>query len=275
LERLQEIRDLLEAGSVEPYSFDRDSVLRAFMAAFEEACQDAGAFRAFCRRFQEGHPEIGDLPFVQWRLEPAQPHDLPRCLLHDKFLGPPAPDWAWQDPFADCSFALQTGLEIQAANGRDLWMVNLSAPRLLRPASGDWAIQTTCLPVSNEKPAIGGLLLWKDKRNYLRLARGKSGRYEIAFMGCLENKEVIGRGCLSFGAAGRVWLRLERIGGQVSALCSADGERWFGVGQVAFPVEEPLQVGVYAVGNIDRTVYHGAYPEGTAIRFETFQMWGT
>jgi len=41
------------------------------------------------------------------------------------------------------------------------------------------------------------------------------------------------------------------------------------------PAEDPLQVGVCAIGNIDRTAYHGAYPEGTAIRFETFQMWGT
>jgi class 3 adenylate cyclase/tetratricopeptide (TPR) repeat protein/regulation of enolase protein 1 (concanavalin A-like superfamily) len=241
------------------------------LAGLEEACQDPAVFRAFCQK----HLAVAGSPFIQWCLEPTQPHDLPRRLLHDEFLGPPAPEWTWQDPFADCSFAPQGELEIRAANGRDLWMVNLSAPRLLWPASGDFAVQTICLPVSNEKPAIGGLLLWKDQANYLRLARGKNGRNEIAFTGCLANGDVIGRGCLSFGPAGRVWLRLERIGGQVSALCSADGEHWFGVGQAAFPAEDPLQVGVCAIGNIDRTVYHGAYPEGTAIRFETFQMWGT
>jgi hypothetical protein len=59
----------------------------------------------------------------------------------------------------------------------------------------------------------------------------------------------------------------------MSALCSADGEQWFTVGYAAFPVEDPVQVGVHAIGNIDRTVYHGAYPEGTAIRFESFQLW--
>jgi hypothetical protein len=30
---------------------------------------------------------------------------------------------------------------------------------------------------------------------------------------------------------------------------------------------------VHAIGNIDRTIYPGAYPEGTAIRFEAFQAW--
>jgi hypothetical protein len=42
---------------------------------------------------------------------------------------------------------------------------------------------------------------------------------------------------------------------------------------VAFPVEDPLQVGLHAIGHIDRSVYHGAYPDGTAIRFESFQLW--
>jgi hypothetical protein len=60
----------------------------------------------------------------------------------------------------------------------------------------------------------------------------------------------------------------------VNALCSADGEAWFTVGGVAFPVEDPVEIGLHAIGNIDRTIYHGAYPEGTAIRFEAFEVWG-
>jgi hypothetical protein len=30
---------------------------------------------------------------------------------------------------------------------------------------------------------------------------------------------------------------------------------------------------VHAIGSIDRTIYHGAFHEGTAIRFEAFQAW--
>ena len=67
--------------------------------------------------------------------------------------------------------------------------------------------------------------------------------------------------------------RVERLGPRVHALCSADGEDWFTVGQVEFPVEGPVEVGPYAIGSIDRLIYPGAYPEGTAIRFERFELW--
>jgi hypothetical protein len=204
-------------------------------------------------------------------------------LHHDEFVTPLSPDWEWQDSFGDCSFTVRNGLEIHAANGRDLWHINLSAPRLLRPVSpvlsevegGDLAVQTTCAPVSGARPAIDGLLLWKDRENYLRLDRGATGERDILFSGCLRNQDVvIGRGRLPLDPSGRVVLRLERVDDQVEALCSADGESWFTVGQVPFPVEDPVQVGLHAIGNIDRTIYRGAYPDGTAIRFESFQLWG-
>ncbi len=48
---------------------------------------------------------------------------------------------------------------------------------------------------------------------------------------------------------------------------------WFTLGCADFPVEGPLHVGLHAIGNIDRTMYPGAFPDGTAVRFESFQMW--
>jgi regulation of enolase protein 1 (concanavalin A-like superfamily) len=88
---------------------------------------------------------------------------------------------------------------------------------------------------------------------------------------------IAGRGLLPSPAEGsaRIHLRLERSGDRISAFCSADGEQWYTVGTVTFPVQDPIQVGVHAIGEIDRSVYHGAYPEGTAIRFESFQVWQT
>jgi len=82
---------------------------------------------------------------------------------------------------------------------------------------------------------------------------------------------IIGLGRLSIK---RIFLRLEWYGSCANALCSADGAEWFTVGGVEFPVEDPLEVGLHAIGVIDHTIYHGAYPEGTAIRFETFEVWG-
>jgi regulation of enolase protein 1 (concanavalin A-like superfamily) len=148
---------------------------------------------------------------------------------------------------------------------------NLSAPRLLRTLTGDWSVQITCEPISRDLPATGGLVVWKDEKNFTRLDWGKFGRREITFVGCLEGKDVlIGRGRLAFQE--RVWLRMERRGRELHAFCSADGQQWFTVGRVSFPAEDPLQVGMYVIGDIDRTVYLGAYAGGAALRFTSFGL---
>jgi tetratricopeptide (TPR) repeat protein len=181
--------------------------------------------------------------------------------------------WQWHDPLGGCAHTREEeGLLLSAANGRDLWYANLSAPRLLQtPLGGDFAVETQCGPVARDRPAIGGLLLWHDRNNYLVLEHGRWGVADIAFRGCLDGEDcLIGRGWLP---GERTWLRLERRESTVRALCSADGEQWFTAGEVEFPAREGEQIGVHAIGMINRTIYPGAFPEGTAIRFESFEMW--
>ena len=296
------------------------------LSGIEEAYDDPEEFRNFCHRFQEERPEFANTPFFQWYLHSIAESGLEIADLKMEItnldelkseIQNPKSDfrnsqWTWNDPFGDCSFSVGEGLEIHAANGRDLWHLNLSAPRVLRSVSGDFAVQTVCVPVDpfsklsereplslnqgveksppshlepalsvtkgkgawglgQDKPTIGGLLFWKDKENYLRLDRGIRSKYEISLEGCLENKDVIiGRGRLP---SGRVYLRFERNGGLVNALCSSDGDDWFTVGQVEFPVDDPVEVGLHAIGLIDRNIYHGGFPEGTAIRFESLKLW--
>ena len=125
-------------------------------------------------------------------------------------------------------------MTIQAANGRNLSRWNQSAPHILRDVTGNFAVETVWRLALQDRPAIGGLLIWKNRKDYLRL---------------------------------------ERIGERVRALCSSDRATWYTVGQVEFAVDDPLQVGLFAGGAIDRTIYHGAFPEGAAVRFESFQLW--
>jgi hypothetical protein len=118
---------------------------------------------------------------------------------------------------------------------------------------------------------IGGLLLWQDKEHYLALERGRWGAADIAFRGCLENQDrLIGRGRLP---GEQVWLRLERQGSRVRALCSAGGQEWLTAGEVEFAARDGEQVGLHAIGMIDRTIYHGAFPQGTAMRFASVDVW--
>jgi regulation of enolase protein 1 (concanavalin A-like superfamily) len=93
----------------------------------------------------------------------------------------------------------------------------------------------------------------------------------VAFRGCLDSvDQVIGRGRLP---GDRLVLRLERQGSRVRALCRADGGAWYTAGEAEFPGEDVVEVGLHAIGMIDRTVYPGAHPEGTAIRFDSFELW--
>jgi tetratricopeptide (TPR) repeat protein len=156
------------------------------LSGLEEMHQDSEAFRALCHCYRS---RAADGPFVEWSLDPANvgavraPLGSREPLLRETFADSLSPEWTWHDAFGDCTYALRDGLEIRAANGRDLLNVNLSAPRLLRVAAGDWVIQTQCAPVSGSVPAIGGLVLWRNKENYLRLDRGAIGERDIYFGG--------------------------------------------------------------------------------------------
>ena len=71
----------------------------------------------------------------------------------------------------------------------------------------------------------------------------------------------------------RIHLRLEKRGYQVTAFCSPDGESWNFVGSTNIPTGEPIQPGLHANGHINRLIYPGAYPEGTAIQFVELKLW--
>ncbi len=179
----------------------------------------------------------------------------------------PTPTTVWVDPFGDCRYAVDNeGVVICAANERDLWQLNRSSPRLVRPVTGDFAVECVATAAIDDRPAMGGLLLWQNEENYMRLHWGVRRPDEIGFDGNLANRDLgFGRGKLP---GDRVVLRLERRADEVRALCrAADSEEWFSVGMAHLPTDGPLLVGVHAIGYIDRAVYPGVYSDGTAVRF--------
>jgi class 3 adenylate cyclase len=98
---------------------------------------------------------------------------------------------------------------------------------------------------------LGGLLVWKDVLNYLRLDKFSMDPWHHGNIG-LEGRirgeyRTVGRG-LRRGHA--FHLRLERTGERFAALCSIDGIHWLTCGQVVLPVKDPLRVGVWAGGGM-------------------------
>ena len=251
----------------------------------EETYGDRSAFQGWVRRFQEANRPRKHWP-AQWYLRPVARPATGHSLLFEDPLRTAMRGWSWQDPLGDSDRLVGDGLQIQASCGRDLVPPNLSAPRMVRTlptALHDTAVEVTCAPGQSDRPAIGGLVLWQDATHFLRLEVGRYGKWDIGFGGCLGDRArvIIGRGRLpeaplrDWSVDEPVTLRLEIAGDRVTALCSLDGEQWYAVGDVVFPIDGAVQVGVHAVGLIHfkRTIYHGAYPDGTAIRFTDFRMW--
>jgi hypothetical protein len=248
----------------------------------ERACGDVTALR-------DEHLAIDETVLAGWHLVPVDvPPDQRPPSLHEAFEpqalagGVQSNNWRWEDPFSDCSYDLVDGLVVHARPWRTLWLYNRSAPRLLRQirVANASAFEAVCRPV-DARPAIGGLLLWQDDDNWLRLTVNQCGPGDVLFLRCLTNTPAyVGRGTLDTTEEGpkappdRVHLRMERIGDAVRAFCSADGEEWFTLGEIDFPFDDgDTQVGLHALGlDLIGTEYIPS-PDGTAIRFESFTVW--
>jgi DNA-binding SARP family transcriptional activator len=227
------------------------------------------------RKNKNSSPDAKENFFSQWYAEQVdfQPHThLPN--LRENFRDVLGEEWIWEDSIGDCTYIIKNGLEISAVNGRDLWYNNLSSPRLIRSISQNFRVKTTCIASRDDRPAIGGLLLWKDKANYLCLDWGRRGSHEISFQGCQKNQDfIIGRGYLPNGGNEAIHLCIERNIKHVKAYFSPNGIEWFSVGYIHFLVDDPLRVGLHAIGEIPREIYRGEYPNGSAIKFKDFRIW--
>jgi hypothetical protein len=232
------------------------------LTTYEKAYGSGARFDAACDLVASQHE---DQP-LQLRLGPsdvARPHGIMRTPLTE--------DWTWVDPSGNCECVLTDGTWLGVANGRDLRGKNVTAPRLLLPTPGaPFTVVASAMSAEPDRPHIGGFVLWKDELHYITLIVGGHGEGDIVLAEHRDFKErPVGRGYL---AADRITIRLDVHDGEVEALCSVGGDAWLAVGRTAFDAEH-AQVGLVAIGSIDRTVYPGIFPDGAAIRFEDIQVW--
>jgi predicted ATPase/class 3 adenylate cyclase/regulation of enolase protein 1 (concanavalin A-like superfamily) len=260
-------------------SFDlsNSGVVNDYLVGVEDLYEKTGKsseFASFCQEIMEKNPEkVKGITLNQWYLEPKElSGQFIQTAFLDEFDGSAlCPEWQWIDPKGNCCCELKGAwLKIQADSACNLWgWNNFDAPRLLQGISGDFAIETKIAPANEIMPMEGGLLVWKDVNNFIRFEKGMRGKNNMELSSGIDSKwEFFGRGMLVSDA---VYLRIERMGNIFSAYCSSDGENWLTCGEVNFPAEDPIQVGIHAIGNI------GAR-EGnmldmvTAIRFGYFRL---
>lgn len=195
----------------------------------------------------------------------ASSGEFTEMVFDDEFIGNDMrPEWRWEDPQGGGSWTERQGyLEMRTESGQDLWHGpngrggDMDAPRLLMEVSEDFAIETR-MRISPQLREHGGLLVWKNENQFLRLEK-TSGPH--AFRGDVRFERHVNRrfGLVARGGMRRVrelFLRLERRGNQFSAFASQDGIHWRGVGVTRVAMGPRVQVGLHSLcpGNIPPTL---------------------
>ena len=171
------------------------------------------------------------------------------------------PQWAWDDPNGGGSWSERQGyLVMNVQPGQDLWQgSNFDAPRVLRPLSGNFAIETR-IPVTPQLKEHGGLIVWKDRQRLIRLEKTSGAhafRGDVRFerhIGGAQNV-MVGRSS-ALRNVRELYLRLERKNHVFSGYASGDGVTWVSVGHVNLGMADPVMVGLHALcpGNIPATL---------------------
>jgi regulation of enolase protein 1 (concanavalin A-like superfamily) len=191
------------------------------------------------------------------------------------------PGWGTAiDPDGDCTFTPNgkvltfkvpgTPHDLTAERGR------INAPRVLQELEGDFSFLAKVCgpirpgPVGTVQGSVpfqsGGLLVWTDQQNYIRLERAAMNRNGTVQMSVTMETRSNGRvqmnGNLDLPEQ-EVYLRIRRAGGQILGAVSRDGQQWRNVGTVNAPFPAKIQAGLSAVN---------AAQQPLAVRFEEFQV---
>jgi regulation of enolase protein 1 (concanavalin A-like superfamily) len=152
----------------------------------------------------------------------------------------------------------------------------LNSPRIVKEMDGDFAV--TVKVTGDFKPGGtstnpkgvpyngGGILIWSDSDNFIRLERGavlrgsKVGSY-IAF----EEREGGYRGAVhnEVYPGGTCWLRLERKGSRITGAVSMDGRTWKALKPIDTIWPAKLKIGLAAINSSS---------EPFTLKFEEFSL---
>lgn len=136
---------------------------------------------------------------------------------------------------------------------RDLKGSSSNAPRImLFGISGNFTVETKVMATTDENDEGAGILVWKNSHTYLRLDRmsrtiGNPVEQQILF--AIEGGDWTKVTLTS--NVNPTYLRLIRSGDLFSAYYSSDGINWHHVGDLTFPIEDPVEVGLDIIN-----VYH-------------------
>jgi regulation of enolase protein 1 (concanavalin A-like superfamily) len=183
------------------------------------------------------------------------------------------------DPDGDCTFLPEgkgltitvppTPHDLTAEEGR------INAPRVLQDVEGDFRAQVKVSgafrPTAGSVPGhlpfqSGGLLLWSDAQNYVRLERAGMNRNGVNESSATLELRSGGRPSATAPVPlgeQDTYLRMERSGNQVRGWVSPNGRKWTRLEPLEATFPAKVRVGIAAVN---------AAREPLSVRFEDFQV---
>jgi regulation of enolase protein 1 (concanavalin A-like superfamily) len=208
------------------------------------------------------------------------------CLLATVVVAAPVPKetpakrierlWgATADPENTDAFALRDANTLRLTVARGLRGINPArnlnnCPRTLKPISGDFTVTVKMLRdgapdgaerASNDYTASGGggLLLWHDEKNHLRISRsqwiaenGGKAKSTYNFRGNIDGEENPSVQTELNPTTSPVVFRLTRKGTSFTASYSADGKTWTDFEAVEAEFPRDLKVGIYGAHNFNK-----------------------
>ena len=159
------------------------------------------------------------------------PSLLPKGCGGTFFNGNLGSGWAWINPGEKASYHLTpTGLTLSAPTQSNLNpLYNFNAPRLLRPITGNFTLETQLVfrPDTNFQSA--GILLWQDSSTFLRFERGFGGKNSGVFLQEWDHgvTPITVTSLAEYHiTAGSIELRIQRQGDAITASWRELGQSW-------------------------------------------------
>jgi len=153
--------------------------------------------------------------------------------------------WTWVDPLGDSSHSLTANpghLRLYTPDGGHDLYLNLNAPRMLQPISGDFVATTKVTMYSDYSYQGAGLLIWQDSDNYIRLELN-GPHHGINYVHRIDGV-YFGLDPDPVPGGTTVYLRFMRAGNTFSASFSGDGSTWQDRHTVSYPASDLLYVGL-------------------------------
>jgi len=170
-------------------------------------------------------------------------------------------NWEWRGLRSNNSYQLlKPGIELNVSAA----FYYHQHPSIVMETSGDFMLET-CLRNGSQGRRSGGLFVWKDEDNSAFLSvLSRVFNYNNSIFFQVHYKEKETNPCVYYYAKEKAWLRLERKGERFTGYISDDGETWYCCGYADLPLEDAIQVGLFA---------DCSYYPSTSTRFEYFKIY--